>query len=255
MTAEQLHDALGMLPSDLITQTDMRRNQRVKPVIHWHRWVSMAACMVLILGCSLIFAGKIVPGMGGMTESAADCVPQEPAALMEESCLEAPAAPAENSLTDNAPADASARMEEALFCESFQTPGAVDSIPAITVIRSRAELEQYWQTYGSFCDFTAMRSGCDSYEEAWFASNDLLLIPVFAKSAETQWEITHFTQWDENGWEWAISYAFHTIAEEDGLVGFHLLTGVEKGLISPEDEILTVADTLNSTVNGEPFNE
>lgn len=266
MTAEKLHDALSLLPSDLITATDKVRTQPRATVIHWRRWVSMAACIVLILGCSMVFAKKILPGMGGRMETAIeyesavmDCAPEAPAAaapmespaagiVTDESALEIPDSE-ESSMGTNSAA-------RGLACEYFLTPGDVDSIPEITVIRCREELEAYWETHGAFCDFAAMQSGCDSYNETWFETNDLLLLPVFGKSAETEWEITHFTQWDENGWEWAVSYAFHTTAgQEDQLAGFHLLTGVEKGLISPEDDVLTVADTVNSTVNGEPFDE
>ena len=260
MTAEQLHDALGMLPSDLIAETDVRRSRGVKPVIHWHRWASMAACVVLILGCSLIFAGKILPGMGGKTESAmeqeitADCAPEEPAAVMKESCAEAPAAPEENSLTVNAPAAGSPEPEEALLCDFFQTPGNAEDVPEFTVIRSREELEAYWETYGQIFDFTRMRTACGPYDESWFESRDMLLIPVGPRSADTVWEITAFAPLNENGWEWAAAYAFHSTsgAEE---VSFHLLTGIEKGLITPEDDVLTVADTVNSTIDGESFRE
>lgn len=267
MTAEKLHDALSLLPSDLITAADKVRTQPRATVIHWRRWVSMAACIVLILGCSMVFAKKILPGMGGGSmeaameyESAAmDCAPEAPAAaapmespaagiVTDESALEIPDSE-ESSMGTNSGV-------RGLACEFFLTPWAVDSIPEITVIRCREELDAYWQTYGAFCDFAAMQSGCGSYDDAWFESNDLLLLPVFGKSDETEWEITRFTQLDENGWEWAISYAFHTTAgEEDQLVGFHLLTGVQKGLLDVDDDILTVADTLNSTVNGEPFGE
>ncbi len=254
MTVEQLHDALGMLPSDLIAETDGRRSQGAKPVIQWRRWVSMAACILLILGCTVVFTQKIAPGMGGATESAADCAPQEPAVLMEESCAEAPAAPADNALTDNAPADAYPEMDEALLCDFFQTPGDAEKAPEFTLIRSREELESYWESYGEFFDFARMRTACEPYDKAWFESQDMLLIPVLPYSADTVWEITAFTALNENGWEWAVAYAFHSPsgAEE---VSFHLLTGVAKGLIAPEDDVLTVADTVNSTVDGEPFNE
>lgn len=269
MTAEHLHDALSLLPSDLITATDKVRTQPRKTVIHWRRWVSMAACIVLILGCSMVFAKKILPGMGGSTmeaameyESAADCAPEAPAAMApkdspaagivtDESVLQMPECE-ENSTATN-------RATEILACEFFHTPtlsADTGATSEIVVIRSRAELEAYWETYADLYDFAAMQSGCGSYDDAWFETKDMLLLPVLGQSADTEWEITHFVQLGENGWEWAISYAFHTITEsEDENTGFHLLTDVQKGLISEDDDILTVADTVNSTVNGEPFNE
>lgn len=88
MTAEKLHDALSLLPSDLITATDKVRTQPGKTVIHWRRWVSMAACAVLVLGVSFVFVNVFLPKGGSKEaalEMAADCAAEEPAAVMGES--------------------------------------------------------------------------------------------------------------------------------------------------------------------------
>lgn len=77
MTVHDLHDALNLLPGDLITATDKLRAASKPRVIRWRRWVSMAACLVLILSVGLVFRRKILPGMGGSTEAAA----QAPAAM------------------------------------------------------------------------------------------------------------------------------------------------------------------------------
>ena len=49
MTVDTLHDALTLLPADLVAQTDERRCRKSRRV-HWQRWAAMAACLVLILG-------------------------------------------------------------------------------------------------------------------------------------------------------------------------------------------------------------
>lgn len=89
MTSEMLHDALSLLPSDLITATDQLRTQPRKTGIQWRRWLSLAACAVLVFSVSFVFVTKLLPGKGRSTEAAmelaADCAPQEPAAAMEES--------------------------------------------------------------------------------------------------------------------------------------------------------------------------
>ncbi len=76
MTAEKILDALGLLPSDLITATDTLRTAPKTTVIHWKRWVSLAACLVLVLGTAVVFQRKSLPSMGGATENVA----QSPAA-------------------------------------------------------------------------------------------------------------------------------------------------------------------------------
>ena len=112
MTAEQLHDALGMLPSDLITETDRLRSQPRKTVIYWRKYAAIAACAVLVLGCGLFFVDKALPAMGGGTK---ECAIEEDALMSYQNAAPAempepdaavtgaPANEAWDTLTDNAP--------------------------------------------------------------------------------------------------------------------------------------------------------
>lgn len=43
MTGEQFHDALTLLPEDLIARADEVRSRKPK-TLHWRRYVSLAAC-------------------------------------------------------------------------------------------------------------------------------------------------------------------------------------------------------------------
>ncbi len=70
MTPEQLHDALGMLPSDLVAETDKLRRRPQKTVIHWRRFAAMAACFLLVLGCGF-FAMNFLPSLSGTSKEAA----------------------------------------------------------------------------------------------------------------------------------------------------------------------------------------
>ncbi len=86
MTAEQLHDALTLLPADLVAAAEKRRSRKTQG-IHWQRWAAMAACFAILICagsfCMLLFAPK------GATESMAD---MEAAAAAPESPAEVPAA-------------------------------------------------------------------------------------------------------------------------------------------------------------------
>lgn len=82
MTTEQLHDALTLLPADLVAAADQRRSRKT-PVIHWHRWAAMAACLALIVYAGGFCARMLAPKK---TESAVD---------MEMAAAEQEAAPAE----------------------------------------------------------------------------------------------------------------------------------------------------------------
>ena len=61
MTAEQLHDAIGLLPGDLLEKTDRLRQNPVKKKTNVTRYLSAAACAVVVLGGALLFR----PAKGG----------------------------------------------------------------------------------------------------------------------------------------------------------------------------------------------
>lgn len=85
MTVHDIHDALTLLPADLITAADKVRSVPKAKVIHYRRWMSLAAVLVLVVGSSLVFARELMPRMGDAKKESA--VAQEPAAA-------APMAPA-----------------------------------------------------------------------------------------------------------------------------------------------------------------
>lgn len=80
MTAEQIHDALTLLPADLVAEADRKRTRRLKRGISWRRYAAMAACFALILYsgwfASRLFASK------GATEMAMEA-PAEAAVMQE----------------------------------------------------------------------------------------------------------------------------------------------------------------------------
>ena len=90
MTVHDLHDALNLLPADLITAADKVRTIPKQTVIRWRRWVSLAAAFVLVVGTSLVFANELMPGMGSdkkesaMAEAPAAAAPMAPAPVEDE---------------------------------------------------------------------------------------------------------------------------------------------------------------------------
>ena len=77
MTVHDLHDALNMLPSDLITAADRVRTGSKAKVIYWKRMIPVAACFVLLIGLGLVLRGEDMLGHVMKTESA----PEAPAAM------------------------------------------------------------------------------------------------------------------------------------------------------------------------------
>lgn len=56
MTSEKLHDALNLLPADLVAGTDALRTKPKKPQVHWQRWAAMAACLAVVLLAGTMFS-------------------------------------------------------------------------------------------------------------------------------------------------------------------------------------------------------
>ena len=70
MTSEKLHDALNLLPADLVTETDALRTQAKKPQVHWQRWAAMAACLAVVLLAGTLFS-RLFGRMGSSKTTAA----------------------------------------------------------------------------------------------------------------------------------------------------------------------------------------
>ena len=100
MTAEQLHDAIGLLPVDLLEKTDQLRQSPRKKKAPVTRYLSAAACAAVGLGGALLF--RAVGQQKGATFSAA--APVMEAAQMDE----APAEQAPMLQSAQLPADAGA---------------------------------------------------------------------------------------------------------------------------------------------------
>lgn len=116
MTTQQLHDAITLLPDDLILEADRRRNAR--RTIPFKHYAAMAAMFVLVLGCA-----ALVRNLGTGKETMKIAAAEAPAALYrEDSLMEVmEAAPA-------APASDQAVMDEAM--EPVREATATQAAPA-----------------------------------------------------------------------------------------------------------------------------
>lgn len=70
MTSEKLHDALNLLPADLVAETDALRTKPKKPQVHWQRWAAMAACLAVVLLAGTLFS-RLFGRMGSSKTTAA----------------------------------------------------------------------------------------------------------------------------------------------------------------------------------------
>lgn len=70
MTSEKLHDALNLLPADLVAGTDALRTKPKKHQVHWQRWAAMAACLAVVLLAGTLFS-RLFGRMGSSKTTAA----------------------------------------------------------------------------------------------------------------------------------------------------------------------------------------
>ena len=123
MTVHELHDALNLLPGDLITAADRWRTAPNPKRIPWKRILPMAACLVLLLGAGLMLRREILLSHIVMKEAVAEApmapAPVEQEIAADEAKAEAPAAevPAEDAMVSSSVTGSENSMEEELYID------------------------------------------------------------------------------------------------------------------------------------------
>ena len=212
MTSEQFHDALTLLPEDLVAHAEQYRCRKPR-VIPLKPYAATAACLAVVLCAAALF--RVTQQKSMETDKAVSF------SVMQD----AGAAPAE-----------SPRMEAAAVpsCPMVETPDLPNTAEidhSAAIITSRSELEGYFTEMGRYYQLDALRDVCALYDETWFSNSDLLLIPV--DSVSPSCSVTDVTLAD--------GVCEITITGEETVAGinFHLVLPVDKD---------SVTDTKNITV-------
>ena len=253
MTAEQLHNAIGLLPAELVAEADALRQSRPLRRGHWKRYAAMAACFILVLGCAM----TLRLGMTGKmkrSEAVMEAAPAEiPALKTPEAKADSSAVTAAGTAQDTGngqrmdSADATALLETAAASKTpeilcIPTPANLSgtkcyaSGPKITLVSSREELETYRAKWEGAYLLDELTAACESFDQAWFAEKDLVLIPVEAASvAVTDVQIREGT------------LEIHaTLTQGDPDTAWMLLVTLEKGTVTSAEDVRLVF-----TENGE----
>ena len=101
MTSEKLHDALNLLPADLVAGTDALRTKPKKHQVHWQRWAAMAACLAVVLLAGTMFSHLFGRMGSSKTAAAVDKAPMS----IAEAADQKNAAPNFDAIEEAAPAD------------------------------------------------------------------------------------------------------------------------------------------------------
>ena len=236
MTVEQLHDAIGLLPGDLLAETDrLRQAPRPQKSVLWKPVLAMAACLALVLtGWFWWFQPK------GSTGGAAD------AAFLQ--AAPAAGAPENGAAAEEAPAqaeEAAPFRSESMVTNSQPFPDWVSSPrltgeagePEAVLLQSPQDWQDYQTQMGEQFDLTELDSWLSALDESWFESQDLALIRVEQIPAGTQPQITAITQ--EAG-TLTVEIPRYDVSG-DG-VCWHILVAVEKGSLDSGDQISLVME-------------
>ena len=229
MTAEQFHDALTLLPEDLVARADRIRSRK-RTRIPWKSCAAIAACFAVLL-CSAAFYRHF------QQDSAPTALAAAPFAANQEEAADAAEAPRmEAAKGTPADSDAGATADSAILYPCVETPcrpnaAVIDC--SVSILTSRAELEDYFEKMGEYYQLDALRDACDIYGEEWFTSSDLLLIPVDGVSAGQTCIVTEVSCQDGQ-----CSIAITLTGEETGgLTNYHVAVPVEKGAVSDTGQI------------------
>lgn len=212
MTSEQFHDALTLLPEDLVANADAFRSRKPR-IIPLKRYAAMAACFAALL-TSVIYVHSL------RQESA----PTEMAVAAPYSVMQdAGAAPAE------APRMEAAAVPSCPMVETPDLPNTAEIDHSAAIITSRSELEGYFTEMGKYYQLDALRDVCALYDETWFSNSDLLLIPV--DSVSPSCSVTDVTLAD--------GVCEITIIGEETEAGtnFHIVLPVDKGSVTDTKSI------------------
>ncbi len=214
MTGEQFHDALTLLPEDLIARADEVRSRKPK-TLHWRRYVSLAACCALLVLCGALYESR----------SSKSTSPEMVSAFRDAGSAQR---------TDEAPAsgNSGAVDTEIAAPQCLEVPNLPDkaegaAFQAVHLFDSREALEEGLSEMGESWDISGLETACEGFDEHFFASQDLLLI--FSQDVTGVCEVQDIT-WQANGC--TVKIAVHPGDRED-TTNYAALLPTRKGEIFP----------------------
>lgn len=233
MTTAQLHDAIGLLPVDLIAETDCLRCRKQQR-LHWQRYAAMAAAAVLVI-CGGVISWRLLPGSKTAAAPEAAQFAAASATVADEALPGAQAPMADAAGADNGSPNLATAASLAVHYAA--TPALTEAAQTQPIYVALMTSLEDWQTYrqqqeGSY-DLTQLDTVMDSRDETHFEYQDLVLIRLDA-SASAGPAVQNMV-WEEGSLE---IYLNNTATEEDAdQTCWHIALDVEKGALADADQI------------------
>lgn len=235
MTTAQLHDAIGLLPVDLIAETDALRCRK-QPRLHWQRYAAMAAAAVLVI-CGGVIGWRLLPGTASKTAAAPEAAQfAANGAIMADEALPGAQAPmADAAGADNAsPNLATASTLSVHYAATPALTEAAQTQPTyVALMTSLEDWQTYRQQQEESYDLTQLDTVMDSRDEGYFESQDLVLIRLNAPASADP--AVENMVWEEGSLD---IYLNNVAPQEDaGQTCWHIALDVEKGALADADQI------------------
>lgn len=220
MTAEKFHDALTLLPLDLVAEADRVRQSPRKKQRHWERYCALAASLTVVILCGWFLNGALHTGSKSTDTT-----------LTKEAAIQLPAPGAASGNAD--PADR-VPSEEAAPETGELYPGIVLLAPVENV----PDLNSAVNTQAP--PAVRLLTGPEELPEGltlsenWFDSHDLLL---FHFSGFPECPQLIGIQAEETGWTFLFPASDGQITQGKD---WYLPVSVEKGLIAESDQLQVI---------------
>lgn len=206
MTAEQLHNAIGLLPMDLVAQAEEARQRRkTRP---WKKWAVFAASFCLVAGLALA-VGRQQTKM----EAADEAAPQQP-------MLAVPNGPVET------PRKQAGGYSGTRCIQAQPENTQADMAPKAVLVSRMEQLEDCRNQWSGFYGQGVLQEAFSGYDEAWFGQRELYLLPVDAGQSLSPGPV----QRTEGGWEL-------TLRGSPGTTHWLVLVELEKGSLTQSSQV------------------
>lgn len=233
MTTAQLHDAIGLLPVDLIAETDCLRCRKQQR-LHWQRYAAMAAAAVLVI-CGGVISWRLLPGSKTAAAPEAAQFAAASATVADEALPGAQAPMADAAGADNgSPNLATAASLAVHYAATPALTEAAQTQPTyVALMTSLEDWHTYRQQQERNYDLTQLDTVMDSRDETYFEYQDLVLIRLDASTSAGP--AVQNMVWEEGSLE---IYLNNTATEEDADQScWHIALDVEKGALADADQI------------------
>ena len=241
MNLNKLHDAIGLLDDDLVESVDALRSRSKRAA--WKQWAAAAACLCVLIAGLLTWKRWAPVGpdsAGGPGNGETDEL--DGAALTTELITAGQIVTPE----DNADGSVFEPDSYAFSAQYIRTDGYHEGVeyPRVTVIRSRQELESYYEANKTLYNLERREEvysdtsigfldACDRYDDAYFAEQDLILILLEEGSGSVRHQVTDVHR--NQNWQITVKRQVPELGTCD-MAQWHIFVEIQMGKVISESE-------------------